>query len=284
MNVQDPSIVNRYVTEIRRYPVLTREEEVDLIREVREGRVESRDRLIQCNLRFVVKVAGWYRGLGVPLEDLINEGNLGLIEAAQRFDPSRGIRFISWAVCWIQRSIRRALSQQSHTVRLPDSQFRRMQRTRNVERDLTQELGRKPTASEIAERLGGKPTSVEAIHLHGLRMSSLDDPIGDEPCDTLSGLLEDDAQLSVEAQMMHREAGTNVRQLYEQLDDKERAVICRRFGFDGGTPQTLAQVGERIGISREGVRLIERRAILRLRRRIAAGRRRKFRPGDRLAS
>lgn len=271
MNVQSSSIIDRYVAEIRRYPLLTREQEVTLAREAQAGRAESRDRLINGNLRFVVKVAGGYRGLGVPFEDLVNEGNLGLMEAVYRFDPSRGNRFISCAVCWIRRSILRALSQQSHTVRLPESQLRKMQQTRRTERALTQELGRRPTVAEIAKKLQRKPADVRPVHLQGLRLSSLDEPVGDDaPCGTIADLLPDEEHASAEERMIRRQATDNVSHLCRQLNDKERTVIRGRFGLDGDKPQTLDEIGQRLGFSREGVRLVERRALRRLADRFAA--------------
>ena len=259
---QQSEIMKHYYADIRQYTVLTREQEVELAREARDGSARAMERLIECNLRFVVKIAAEYQYYGVPFEDLISEGNLGLMAAARRFDPERGTRFISWAVAWIRKSIYKALDEQ-HTVRIPDSQLRKIRQARDTGRRLAEEFGREPTLAEVAERLETNVGEVEPLHLHGLRLSSLDDPTGDEDGGTLSARLEGEG-FTVEEQMIHSEAIERVEVSCEKLADTERTVIRGRFGLDDRPRQTLNELAREIGRSREGVRVIERRAIRRL--------------------
>jgi RNA polymerase primary sigma factor len=264
------SLLARYFSDIRKIPILTQEQEAELGRRIQAGDEDALERLVEANLKFVVSIANEYRNLGLPYEDAINEGNVGLIEAARRFDPERGAKFISWAVWWIRRAIRSALSDQSFSVRLPVSQFRRMQEVKDTERDLVKELGRVPTHEELSAKLPRKLAQVDPIHRHGIRISSLDYTPPEEPSGNFADSLEDDQQVSVERQLLDDEQASNINALYEKLPDQQRTVIACRFGIDGERPQTLSEIGRRIGRSREGVRLIEGKAIERLRRLFAA--------------
>ena len=262
----DRSTLSRYLSDIRDIDILSQEEEAKLGRKIAAGEEGALERLVEANLRFVVSVAGEYRNLGLPFDDLINEGNLGLIEAAHRFDPNRGAKFISWAVWWIRRAIRTALSDQTFVVRLPVSQFKRMREVKATERDLTRDLGRPPTREEMSAKLPRKLAQVDPIHRHGIRISSLDYTAPDENRDTLAETLPDPSQVSVENQLLEDEQNESINELYEKLPDQLRTVIGWRFGLDGEQPQTLSEIGRRIGRSREGVRLIEGKAIEKLRR------------------
>jgi RNA polymerase sigma factor (sigma-70 family) len=274
------SVIDRYLADIRHYPRLTREEELELVSQAQEGSMEALDWLIECNLRFVVRVAGEYRNRGLPFEDLINEGNLGLIEAARRYDPGQGTRFISWAVWWIRKSIRAALAEQPHVVRLPLSQFKKIRVVRATEKALEGELGRGPTLSEMSASLPVGLSGMDPIHHYGIRCASLDEPVHREGRRTMAEVVGDDGRPSVEEQMLDREQKSGVRALQGQLDGQQREVIAGRFGLDGQPPQTLAEIGQRIGRSREGVRLIEVRALQRLRRLLAATDSRRGRTGS----
>jgi RNA polymerase primary sigma factor len=260
------SSIDTYITEIRRYPRLSLEEEAELAKGVQDGRPEALDRLVECNLRFVVVIAREYRNLGLPLEDLVSEGNLGLIEAARRFDPDRGAKFISWAVWWIRKAIRTALSEQAHVVRLPISQVRKMKVVRATEQALREELGREPTLSEMSEKLPTRLSQMDPIHCHGIRFSRLDKPVATAAGDGDNAVLEDKEQATIEEQMLDREALEIIDTLCDQLDRKHRIVLSCRFGLDGAPPMTLAETGRRIGRSREGVRIIEGQALAELRR------------------
>ena len=262
----DRSTLSRYLSDIREIAILSQEEEAALGREIQVGDDGALEQLVESNLRFVVSIAGEYRNLGLPFDDLINEGNLGLIEAAHRFDPDRGAKFISWAVWWIRRAIRTALSDQTFVVRLPVSQFKRMREVKATERDLTRDLGRPPTREEMAAKLPRKLAQVDPIHRHGIRISSLDYTAPDEQRDTLADTLPDHKLVSIESRMLCDEQTENINELYEKLPDQLRTVIAWRFGLDGEQPQTLSEIGRRIGRSREGVRLIEGKAIDKLRK------------------
>ena len=262
----DRSTLSRYLSDIREIAILSQEEEAALGREIQAGDEGALEHLVESNLRFVVSIAGEYRNLGLPFDDLINEGNLGLIEAAHRFDPDRGAKFISWAVWWIRRAIRTALSDQTFVVRLPVSQFKRMREVKATERDLTRDLGRPPTRDEMAAKLPRKLAQVDPIHRHGIRISSLDYTAPDEQRDTLADTLPDHKLVSIESRMLCDEQTENINELYEKLPDQLRTVIAWRFGLDGEQPQTLSEIGRRIGRSREGVRLIEGKAIDKLRK------------------
>jgi RNA polymerase primary sigma factor len=264
------STLARYFSDIRKIPILTQEQEAELGRRIQAGDEEALERLVEANLKFVVSIANEYRNLGLPYEDAINEGNLGLIEAARRFDPERGAKFISWAVWWIRRAIRSALSDQSYAVRLPVSQFRRMQEVKETERHLAKELGRAPTHEELSAKLPRKLAQVDPIHRHGIRISSLDYTPPEEQNGTFVDSLQDDNLVPIERQLLDDERVSCINALYEKLPDQQRTVIACRFGIDGERPQTLSEIGRRIGRSREGVRLIECKAIERLRRLFAA--------------
>lgn len=271
------TVLDRYFADIRAYPVLTSEEETRLARAAREGKGEAFDRLVRSNLRFVVKIAGEYRNLGLPLEDLVNEGNLGLIEAARRFDPERGIRFAGWAIWRIRKSICMALSSQAHVVRLPASQLKRIREVRTTEKTLQNSLRREPTLAEISARLPKNLAAVDPIHLHGLRVSSID--ARDAEAGTkLADSLTDPSSASAEQRMIAREDTANVCEFYLELDQQQQTVIAHRFGLHGGRPLTLQETGRSMGRSHEGVRKIEIQAKQRLRRLFAA---RDRRPSER---
>lgn len=256
---QTTNSLSIYMTEINRIPMLDRDEEQRLARKAEKGCEASLNRLVEANLRFVVSVAREYRNRGVALEDLISAGNAGLIEAARRFDPDHGNRFISWAVWWIRRDVLKTLSTQSRTVRLPESQTRKMKELRELEARLSEQLDRAPTDDEIVAAQDGKLLVLDPIHRHGIRLTSLDAPLGDEGGDSFGDALEDD-RLTPEEKMIQAQALECVDELFEELDERERDVLAARFGLKGTRRETLQQVGDRIGLSREAVRLIEHKA------------------------
>lgn len=259
-------ILNRYFADIRGYPWLTREQEGVLAREAQAGRSESLNRLIECNLPFVVKIAGQYRNLGLPFEDLISEGNLGLIEAARRFDPGRGTRFVTWAIWWIRKSICHALSERAQLVRLPVSQIKKIRVVRATEKALEGKCRREPTQEEMSASLPSNLAGLDPIHCDGIRCDSLDEPNSRDRRKNIAELLKDERLTSVEDQMLSREASDRVSLFYAQLDEQQKAVIACRFGLGGEEPLTLEEIGQRMGRSREGVRLIEAKAMERLRK------------------
>ncbi len=259
---------------------------IPVIRPARSGR-ESLDDLIHSNLSFVVKVAGEYRGLGLPFEDLLNEGNVGLIEAAYRFDATRGTKFVTYAVWWIRRAILRALAEHTRVVRLPEYQRKEIRRVREAEQTLGIELGRRPDSTEISERLSRSVESVERLMQSQLRELWIDAPIGHDRDRRLSDSLPDRVLPSPEDVVIREQALRLVNRALDALTPREREILRLRFGLDGSKGQSLSKVGKRLGLSGERVRQIETEAIDRLRqlirtRRVSAAPSKKLRPLQRV--
>jgi RNA polymerase primary sigma factor len=260
-----------YLRAIARLPRLTAEEEIQLARRIQEnGDEDALRRLVEGNLRFVVSYAKRYRGLGVPFLDLIHEGNLGLIEAARRFDPDRGVKFITYAVWWVRQAITHALSGQVRALSLPQKLSAVAARFSREVADLRDQLERAPTPREIAEDLSISEQDVQAlIQLRGgdlslsERMGAGDEGEGPELGETL-----EQAQVPpVDEQLIHQRVAERVRLALAELDEKEREVISLRFGLDrDGEPRTLQEVGNALDLSRERIRQIEARAKEKLRR------------------
>ncbi len=263
------SVLSRYFAEIREYPLLTKEEEMSLARHVKQGRKDALNELIESNLSFVVKVASEYRNLGLPFEDLLNEGNIGLIEAAHRYDASKGTKFITYAIWWIRKSILKALSEHSNLVRVPNYQMKKVREIRDVEASLRRSLGRAPERVEISERLSKSVSKIDQVLQFNLREVSLDDKIGKDRDKPIGDYLVDSSCSSPEDDLIKREANTLVGEAMSHLTDQERTVVSYRFGLTGGLPLTLKEIGEKMGISRERVRQIECQAKARLRKMFA---------------
>jgi RNA polymerase primary sigma factor len=263
------SVLSRYFAEIREYPLLTKEEEIVLARHVKQGRRDALNELIESNLSFVVKVASEYRNLGLPFEDLLNEGNLGLIEAAHRYDASKGTKFITYAIWWIRKSILKALSEHSNLVRVPNYQMKKVREIRDTENTLRRDLGRAPRREEISERLSKAVSKIDQVLQFHLREVSLEEKIGKDRDKAISDYLVDVACSSPEDDLIKREASVLVGDAMAHLTDQERTVISYRFGLAGGPPLTLKEIGEKMGISRERVRQIECQAKTRLRKMFA---------------
>jgi RNA polymerase primary sigma factor len=263
------SLLSRYFAEIRDYPLLTKDEEMSLARSVKLGRREALNELIESNLSFVVKVASEYRNLGLPFEDLLNEGNLGLIEAAHRYDASKGTKFITYAIWWIRKSILKALSEQSSLVRVPTYQIKKVREIRDAETALRRSLGRAPAREEISARLARSVSKIDQALQFTVREISLEERVGKDRDKTVSDYLVDRSAASPEEDLIRRESHSLVGEAMALLTEQERTVIAHRFGLYGGPPLTLKEIGERLGISRERVRQIECQAKLRLRKMFA---------------
>ncbi len=263
------SVLSRYFAEIREYPLLTKEEEMSLARNVKAGRREALNELIESNLSFVVKVASEYRNLGLPFEDLLNEGNIGLIEAAHRYDATKGTKFITYAIWWIRKSILKALSEHSNLVRVPNYQMKKVREIRDAENSLRRSLGRKPERGEISERLSKSVTKIDQVLQFNMREMSLDDKVGKERDTMISDYLVDRRCSSPEDDLIKRESSSLVEEAMTLLTDQERTVVGFRFGLAGGPPLTLKEIGDQMGISRERVRQIECQAKSRLRKMFA---------------
>lgn len=260
------SVLSRYFADIREYPLLTKEEELVLARRVKQGRRDALNELVESNLSFVVKVASEYRNLGLPFEDLLNEGNIGLIEAAHRYDASKGTKFITYAIWWIRKSILKALSEHSNLVRVPNYQMKKVREIRDAENSLRRSLGRAPERAEISQRLSRSVNKIDQVLQFTLREVSLDDKVGKDRDKPISDYLVDPASTSPEEDMIARESNGLVGEAMTHLTEQERIVIGYRFGLSGGAPLTLKEIGEKMGISRERVRQIECQAKSRLRK------------------
>jgi RNA polymerase primary sigma factor len=264
-----------YLRAISKLPRLTPDEERELGQRIRQGDEQALRRLVEGNLRFVVSYAKRYRRLGVPFLDLIHEGNLGLMEAARRFDPSRNVKFITYAVWWIRQAITHALSLQSRAFSLPQKLSGVAARMGREVADLTEQLERTPTVREIADDLAISEESVDALLRIGSSDVSLSERLGDrsEPDGPeLGDLIEQEAVPAVEDELLHKAAAARVRAALGELDQKEREIFELRFGLDrDGEPRTLQEVGDLLALSRERIRQIESRAKEKLRRSKRAG-------------
>ena len=260
------SVLAKYFSEIRKYPLLSKEQEQTLAGRVLGGSREALHELIESNLSFVVKVATEYRNLGLPFEDLLNEGNIGLIEAAHRYDASKGTKFITYAIWWIRKSILKALSEHSSLVRVPTYQMKKVREIRDAENSLRRSLGRKPKREEISQRLERSLAKIDQVLQFTMREMSLDEKIGKDRDTPISDYLVDDGTISPEEDLITREANSLVSEAMQQLSEQEKIVIAYRFGIAGGQTLTLKEIGEIMSISRERVRQIECQAKTRLRK------------------
>ncbi|MCI0567019.1 MAG: RNA polymerase sigma factor RpoD/SigA [Acidobacteria bacterium] len=261
------SSVSKYLSDIGEFPILTREEEHDLAASRSEkGQAGALNELVESNLSFVVKIASEYRNLGLPFEDLLNEGNIGLIEAAHHFDHNRGTKFITYAIWWIRKSILRALSQHSNLVRIPNYQLKKVKNVRATERALVRALGRRPDREEISRELQSTIAKIDEILQIKLRELSLDDKIGRDKDTPISDYLVDEGSTNPEEELLREESQSLIRLALKDLNEQEQTVLVNRFGLEGGRTFTLKEIGERMGISRERVRQIEAQAKKRLKK------------------
>jgi RNA polymerase primary sigma factor len=263
-----------YLRALARLPRLNADEERELGRRSRAGDTEALRRLIEGNLRFVVSYAKRYRGLGVPFLDLIHEGNLGLLEAARRFDPDRNVKFITYAVWWVRQAIMHALSGQVRAFSLPQKLSGVAARFGREVAALTEQLERAPTTSEIAEGLEISEADVDTLRRIGSSDLSLSDHIGAGEGDglELGDLIEQVSVPPIDEALIHQATVERVREALTELEEKEREVVTLRFGLDrDGEPRTLQEVGDSLGLSRERIRQIESRAKDKLRRSERAG-------------
>jgi RNA polymerase primary sigma factor len=258
--------LDTYLREINREPLLTREEERDLARRIRAGEKGALDRMVRANLRFVVSIAKQYANRGLSLEDLINEGNLGLIKAAHRFDEERGFKFISYAVWWIRQSILVSLADQSRIVRLPLNRAGLLYRIGKASRQLSQELGRAPAPDEIAARIDIPVEEVMSTMVLANTHVSLDDPYSpDNDETTLVDHLPADNQASTDEQTYNAALRDDLSLALGTLPERERAVLSMYFGLGGNEPMTLDSIGDELHLSRERIRQIKEKGIDRLR-------------------
>ena len=263
---RDP--VARYLSDIRDIPRLSREEETRVLRAVREGDAGALQTLVKAHLGFVVSVAGEYRSSGLPFEDLVNEGNLGLIRATERFDLTKGTKFITYAVWWIRKTILQAITEKSRIVRLPDAHLTRIRRIRAAEAALRGTLRREPSKDEVSSHLATTVRALDATLQLALVQAEPHRPKDEDSEPPIFERLRDHGA-SAEQEMIRRETRREAVRLFGQLEPRERRVLSMRLGLSGEPPQTLAETGAQLGLSRERIRQIENIAKRRLRRKIA---------------
>lgn len=257
--------LDQYLKEISIYPLIDREEEARLAKAIRKGEEEALDKLVRSNLRFVVSVAKKYQNQGVPLSDLINEGNLGLIRAAHKFDETKGIKFISYAVWWIRQAILQALAEQSRIVRVPLNRAGALHRIGRQTSSLLQELGREPTVEEIAEGLEITREEVERTIAISQSHLSLDAPMTPGEDNRLLDYLPDQFNLGPEDEAYDQALKNTIEDSLSTLKEREAKILRLYFGLDDQEPMTLEEIGSMMGITRERVRQIKEKALRRLR-------------------
>ncbi len=290
------SSISRYLSEISEFPLLTKEEEQAIASSAEKwkqnanrmaiangnanangngngngksnldgvGNSPMLNGLVESNLSFVVKIAGEYRNLGLPFEDLLNEGNLGLIQAAHRYDHRRGTKFITYAIWWIRKSILKALSQHSSVVRIPSYQQKKFRNIRKLEKKLSRTLGRTPLREEICVAMSSTLSKLDRVLQLRLRELSLDEKVGKDRDTPIADYLVDGESETPEEDLLRRESEDLIRTAMRELSDQELTVIMNRFGLAGGKTFTLKEIGEKLGVSRERVRQIEFQAKQRL--------------------
>jgi RNA polymerase sigma factor (sigma-70 family) len=253
-----------YLREVARIPLLSREEELDLARRANAGDAAAKQRLTEANLRLVVQVARRYLNRGLPLPDLIEEGNIGLLRAVDKFEPERGLRFSTYAVWWIRQAVARALANQARTIRLPVHVEMLLGRYKREHQRLTQALGRAPTAAELAQALGTNEEQVNELEELRLQPVSLDAPVGDDDRRVIDTIADDSADPADVFTRLFRARG-DLAAVLDDLAPNERTVLRRRFGLDGEDPETLETIGRRLDYSRERIRQIEAAGLRKLR-------------------
>lgn len=254
-----------YLNEIGISPLLSAEEEVHFSRLALKGDEKGRKRMIESNLRLVVKISRRYINRGLPLLDLIEEGNLGLIRAVEKFDPERGFRFSTYATWWIRQTIERAIMNQTRTIRLPIHVVKELNLYLRAARELTQKLDHEPTAEEIAELLDKPVANVERMLKLNERIASLDTAVGPLSDKTLLDTIADEYSNDPSEELQSNDIQSNLNRWIEELPEKQREVLSRRFGIRGYETSTLEDVGKEIGLTRERVRQIQVEALKRLR-------------------
>ena len=261
---RETASLDKYLQEIGKVELITADEEVKLAQEIRQGNKAALEKLTKANLRFVVSVSKQYQNQGLSLPDLINEGNLGLIKAAQRFDETRGFKFISYAVWWIRQSILQALAEQSRIVRLPLNKIGSINKINKTYAKLEQEFEREPNAEEIAEVLDITEAEVKESMKNAGRHVSMDAPLVQDEDNNMYDVLKSDEVVTPETELLYESLRKEIDRAISTLTQREQDVVRLYFGLNGGHPMTLEEVGEKFDLTRERVRQIKEKAIRRL--------------------
>ncbi len=248
-----------YLREIGQIPLLTPAQEIDLAAKIKKGDKEARALMIRANLRLVVKIAHDYANLGLPLLDLISEGNIGLMKAVERFDPAKGGKLSTYAAWWIKQSIKRALANQSKTIRLPVHLVDKISKMRRVSLQMSEELGREPTDEELAEEIGISSGKVSQLKTVSIRPASLDAPISDDDSTEFGEIVGDDEAQTPFELLRDKNLRNEVGDLLDVLDERERKIIDSRFGLNGVRARTLEESRQKIRVTRERIRQLQNR-------------------------
>jgi RNA polymerase primary sigma factor len=260
------SSIDLYLREISKTPLLTVEEECELAERIKMGDEEARSHLIRANLRLVVKIARDYAGYGVSLNDLISEGNIGLMQAVERFDPEKGGKFSTYGAWWIKQSVKRALANQSKTIRLPIHMVDKIARVRRIAAVLAESLGREPSDDEIAAELGLPRQKVAMLKQSAQRQTSLDAPVTDGEAKAYSDIISDDSAPDPLQWLTDKDLQDQIAPLLAILNERERKIIDDRFGLGGLKPMLLEDVGREFGVSRERIRQLQNSALAKMRK------------------
>jgi RNA polymerase primary sigma factor len=260
--------IKLYLREIGQVKLLTPQEEIVLAARIKKGDKKAREQMIKANLRLVVKIARDYEGIGLPLLDLISEGNIGLMKAVERFDPAKGGKLSTYGSWWIKQSIKRALANQSKTIRLPVHLVDKISKMRRTSMRLQEELGREPTDEELGEELGISASRVAQMRMAAIRPASLDAPIGDEDSNNFAEVVQDENADTPYQHLEDKTVTKMLREMVKTLDNREATILRSRFGLDGGPQKTLEEVGLKFGVTRERVRQIQNIALKKLRKMI----------------
>ena len=260
--------IRLYLREIGQVKLLTPDEEIQLAARIKKGDKKAREHMIKANLRLVVKIARDYEGIGLPLLDLISEGNIGLMKAVERFDPAKGGKLSTYGSWWIKQSIKRALANQSKTIRLPVHLVDKISKMRRTALKLQEMLGHEPTDEELADEMGMTASRIRLMRQASIRPASLDAPIGDDDSNNFSDIVQDENATSPYDNLEDKTVVGMLQEMVKHLDDREATILRFRFGLDGGSEKTLEEVGAIFGVTRERVRQIQNLALKKLRKMI----------------
>lgn len=255
-----------YLREISKTELLSVQEEIDLAAKIKRGDRKARSHMIQANLRLVVKIAQDYSNYGLPLADLISEGNIGLMKAVERFDPEKGGKLSTYAAWWIKQSIKRALANQSKTIRLPVHMVDKIAKLRRITSMLTEAYGREPSDEELSEETGIPMKKLSLLKRASQRPTSLDAPVGEDDTSSYAEVIGDDRAVNPFDALSDKNMHGELDDLLEVLDDRESKIIDARFGLNGKTPMTLEEVGREFGVTRERIRQLQNIALDKMRR------------------
>jgi RNA polymerase primary sigma factor len=263
--LETPSSLKLYLREMGQIEMLSREEEQVLVAKMMEGDIDARNHLVEANLRLVVSMANHYNGLGLTFQDLIQEGNIGLMRATEKYDPSKGYRFSTYAVCWIKQAMTRAIANQGRAIRLPAHVSENLYKLKKVMRELTVALSTEPSIAQIAKAMKLPEDQVKTLMEHMDDVSSLDVTVGEDEDTTVGALIEDTTFQSPSAQIEASDMLNTVNAILDTLSEREADILRYRFGMKGDRPHTLEEIGQIYGLTRERVRQLEDKAMRKLR-------------------